>query len=316
MILLNDFMRDPKYSSLFKIIHNCLCSEKVKHCLTEFSYNLFFKEGKSMNTVLAYLYDIKLSIDFFVSYKDEDFDIGSLAKLQKIDFRALYSKRKNNEDIKALSQKRLISAWKCFLQFMKLDNVVHDVKIQIHKRFPKAVNKSIIEHLLEVDGNWISYRNRALWGLLYGSGMRITEALNLNVGAFLEVNNKLKIIGKGNVIREVPIFDIVSNWIHSYLNVYPVAFNAESPLFIGKSLHRLSSQTAAHILRKWRVKHGISEKITPHSLRHSFASHVVSNKCNLKILQDVLGHKNLDTTSVYVHIEDQILEESFKKIMD
>ncbi len=310
-----EFLNDLKYTEVAKILNSLNACEDVKHKIEDFVYNLLYKESKQINTVMSYLYDLKLSVDFFVEYKNQDISLKTLEQLTRLDFRALYSKRKQS-NISPFSQTRLISTWRSFFNFLKYKDVFASLNIKTPKTFPKPVPKDIIDDLLKVDGTWISYRNRALWSLLYGSGMRINEALTLNFKDWKPDAESLEIIGKGKVVRKVPILSMVRNWVEEYLQIYPIESNNDSPLFIGKAYARLSAQTCAHILLKWRRKHNISQVLTPHSLRHSFASHVLANDCNLKVLQEVLGHKNLDTTSRYVQIEDKKLESSFMDIME
>lgn len=287
--------------------------ETLKTTMESFAYYMFHGENKQLNTVISYLYDIKLSLDFFAEYRNENISLSTIKTLSKLDFRALYSKRRE-VNLSPFSQRRLVSAWRKLFKFLEHeDAVLSDLKIKTPQVFPKPISKELIEDLLQIDEHWISYRNRALWGLLYGTGMRISEALNLNIGDWQKESITIK--GKGNVVRKVPIFPIVDCWITEYLSRYPLKIEPNNPLFIGKKHARLNPQTCAHILAKWRIKNNISQKITPHSLRHSFASHVLENDCNLKILQQVLGHKNLDTTSRYVSIEDKKLEKSFMDIM-
>ncbi len=303
------------FPQIFSIINNINCDNECTIKIEAFAYSLMYKDSKQENTILSYLHDLKLSIDFFIEYKNEDINLKNIKKLTRLDFRALYSKRKLS-NISASSQVRLISAWKSFFLFLDYKNILSNLKIKTPKTFPKPISEEIIHDLLKVDSTWISYRNRALWGLLYGSGMRISEALSLNLNDWSENSDSLTIIGKGKVIRKVPLLRIVNKWIEEYLNIYPVQIQSEGPLFISKCHKRLSRQNCAHIFLKWRRKHGIVQKITPHTLRHSFASHVLGNDCNLKVLQDVLGHKNLETTTRYIKIEDHKLEKSFISIMD
>ncbi|QEK38033.1 tyrosine-type recombinase/integrase [Candidatus Cytomitobacter indipagum] len=310
------FLQDEKYSELRKIIRSINSDENLNENLSEFSYNMIHGESKQLNTVLSYLYDIKLSLDFFAKYRNEDISLNTINKLTKLDFRALYSNRKIH-NVSPFSQRRLLSSWRKLFKFLECENnVLSELKIKTPQTFPRSISKELIDDLLQVNDTWISYRNRALWGLLYGSGMRISEALSLNISNWDSKKESITIRGKGNVIRKVPIFKIVNQWIEEYLFRYPIQLNKNNPLFIGNKLSRLHPQTCAHILAKWRIKNNIIQKITPHSLRHSFASHVLENDCNLKILQQVLGHKNLDTTSRYVSIEDKKLENSFMKIME
>ncbi|QEK38557.1 tyrosine-type recombinase/integrase [Candidatus Cytomitobacter primus] len=315
-MLSKEFISNPEYEKIFKIITSFNTNVDFHDKMKEFAYNLIYIEAKQINTVMSYLYDIKLSIDFFIQYRNENISLDILKKLTRLDFRALYSERRKI-NLSPFSQRRLISAWRNLFKFLNYKDIFIALSIKTPKTFPKSVPKKIIEDLCKVDQTWISYRNRALWGLLYGSGMRVSEALNLNIADWVKAKDNLEINGKGKVIRKVPIFAIIKTWMTEYLERYPMKYDQKSPLFIGKQLFkRLGSQTCAHILAKWRIKHNIDQKITPHSLRHSFASHVLANDCNLKDLQQVLGHKNLDTTSIYTHIEDKKLEKSFMDIME
>ncbi|QEK39012.1 tyrosine-type recombinase/integrase [Candidatus Nesciobacter abundans] len=346
-------MKRSNLDVIYNILEKQQYSELLKNKFKDFLFSLFYKECKTYNTVESYFFDIKLSLDYFISQKitlnnkdntnnksgksfqiekclskeidsadstcesSYEFCLSDVEKLTSWDFRSFYLYRKNKTNIKSVSQRRLISAWKSFFDFLGLKNILYGLKIKTDKTYPKPVELRNIEKLFEVkEGDWVSFRNRALWSLMYCSGMRISEVIALDIKHWTECKDSMRIVGKGNVERDVPILQFTKDFIDEYLNLHPYRKTQDSPLFFGKSGKRLNPQTAAHTIRRFRISNGISDNLTPHSLRHSFASHVLNNRCSLKDLQNVLGHKNLQTTSQYVEIQDKNLEESFMKIMD
>lgn len=268
--------------------------------------------SKSNNTILSYLYDIIIGFNFFA---EEDKTLWSKIKSINInDFRSLCAFRREN-NISISSQQRMIATWKNFFRFQKLDNLDSFRMPKLPKRLPRPIMKSSIDDLLlESSKNWLEMRNKALWVLMYSSGMRISEALSIKREQIHNKNDLKSLIikGKGDKDRLIPLLPIALRYINEYLEARPS--NCEY-VFIGKEGDKLSQQTAAHIFKTWKTKYNLSPRITLHSLRHGFATHLLENKLPLTGIQKLLGHCNLKTTSQYIYVCDKSLEASFMQSM-
>ena len=253
---------------------------------------------KSYNTAVSYLFDLWIGLRFF---KFESFIEIESMKVQ--DFRNLCRARRE-EGISIASQQRMVISWKVFLRWVGIDALENFRIPKTPKRYPRPVMDEIVEQILQLEGSWQVLRNKALWLTMYGSGMRISEALNLKCE---DVDDKAVLIkGKGEMSRFIPLLPKVRDVIKKYLAERP---SDSEWLFISSEKKRLSQQNAAQIFRRWADKRGLDERITLHSMRHGFATHLLKRGCPLPGIQKLLGHSQVSTTAQYIEIEDQQLKE-------
>ena len=156
-------------------------------------------------------------------------------------------------------------------------------------------------------------RDGAIMTLLYGCGLRISEALNLNIGDITEHSTYLKIKGKGNKERIVPLLPIIWTKIKTYLEQCPYKLTTGEPLFIGARGERLSPRIIQRQLEKIRHYLGLPDTLTPHALRHSFATHLLAQGTDLRSIQELLGHSSLSTTQRYTDVEIETLHREYDK---
>jgi integrase/recombinase XerC len=169
--------------------------------------------------------------------------------------------------------------------------------------------RDVTDHVSDVSGDpAIQARDIAFFSLLYGSGLRIAEALGLNVrdGTNLRTNPSMTVIGKGSKTRIVPILPAVRAAIEAWLMSHPDR-QPDSPLFLGARGKRLDPAVAQKVLRTYRRLAGLPEHATPHALRHSFATHLLASGGDLRSIQDLLGHASLSTTQRYTSVDDTAL---------
>lgn len=277
---------------------------RVEHFVNGMEFN------KSDKTIISYLYDLKLGFDFFLS-QGQVLDLNFVSKLDIIQFRSLcaqYRLKKNS----ITSQQRLIITWRVFLRSMglnSLDNLMMPKKPQRH---PKPLSESDARLVANLPENptWIDYRNRALWSLMYGSGLRISEALSVREQ---ELGECIKIVGKGKKSRVVPILPKVMEYIKEYLSKRPIE---NEYVFMGARGERMTQQTASHVFRVWRDRNNLPKNLTLHSLRHSFATHLLRNNCPLPMVQKLLGHSDLARTMQYLSISSDQLQNSYQRHME
>ena len=161
---------------------------------------------------------------------------------------------------------------------------------------------------------WIGARDGALLILLYGSGCRISEALNLNASDMPPSDDvPLRIKGKGDKWREIPLLPLIRTALSDYMNAAPFAFTADTPLFCGSRGGRLSARQAQLMMANHRRALNLPESATPHALRHSFASHLLAGGGDLRTIQELLGHSQLDSTQIYTKIDQSGLKAIYNK---
>lgn len=176
------------------------------------------------------------------------------------------------------------------------------------RRIPRALGpkdaKSVIDHADEIPAlPWLGLRDRALFMLLYGCGLRIDEALKLDYGARPQ-NGEVRVMGKGSKERMVPVIPVVERMLGEYLAACPYDMDKNTPLFRGVKGGRLSQGVAQRDLRKLRKSINLPESVTPHTLRHSFATHILINGGDLRTIQELLGHASVSTTQRYTDYDD------------
>ncbi|MGE0109820.1 MAG: tyrosine-type recombinase/integrase, partial [Bdellovibrionales bacterium] len=184
------------------------------------------------------------------------------------------------------------------------------------RRLPRPVSENDADEILETafeaeEENWIALRDKALFTLLYGAGLRINEALSLKNKDILS-QERITVTGKGNKQRVVPLIPIIGDALEAYREACPFKGDSDAPLFLGKRGKRLNAGVAQRQLRRIRTLLGLPDNVTPHALRHSFATHLLASGADLRTLQEILGHASLSTTQLYTQIEQSQLQETYR----
>ncbi len=187
------------------------------------------------------------------------------------------------------------------------------------KTLPRFLSEKEMERFLEPFETWtegLALRDRALIELLYSSGIRIQEAMSLNVEDMDLWNGMLRVLGKGNKERMVPIGETATRCVQRYLRERQKAQKPEreprGPIFLNARGTKLGARGARLILNRWVKRASLTRKVTPHMLRHTFATHLLNRGCDLRTVQEMLGHKSLSSTQVYTHTS----VEHLKKVYD
>ncbi len=276
----------------------------------------------SENTVSAYARDLAIFIKFF-SDKGKIINLEFLSNLDIRDFRSFITSRANKH-IEKSSLAREISAFKNFFKWLDIAHILKNSVISIistpkpNKTLPKSIDVddtlSIIQDAKNIATNdWQGLRDMAVFTLLYGAGLRISEALSLNYKDFITAENFLKIKGKGNKERFVPLLPIVKENINAYIRAVSPNFSLNEALFIGARGDRLSPRIIQRQLQKIRNRLGLPDTVTPHALRHSFATHLLAQGTDLRSIQELLGHETLNTTQRYTNVEFETLKREYDK---
>ncbi len=291
-------------------------------------------KGHSENTYRSYCFDVCDFLIFFQFYNGNSLSLSNLKDLNLQTFRAWLADLSENRKYKniykkplsARSRRRAISSIKNFFKYSSINNDLYKVaysEVQLLKNpkiprsLPKPIAEGDIELLIEElkkisNKSWVQRRNIALLYLLYGCGLRINEALSITKSHLID-KNSLTILGKGNKERLVPVLDIVANSLESYLKEIPYDLPSDVSIFVGDRGNPLKASVFQRDLRNARVNLGLPKTVTPHSLRHSFATHLLKNGGDLRIIQELLGHSSLSTTQIYTEVDDISLEKTYKE---
>ncbi len=210
---------------------------------------------------------------------------------------------------------RKISAIRSFYKYLRREQLIEDDPSKL-VRGPKLTRKlpscldreEVVRLLLAPDQSLLGIRDRALMEVLYASGMRVSELCNLKVKDYSEQAMEMRVVGKGNKERVVLLNQSANAWLCKYLHEYwpklaqdrsPVP---DSPLFVSRQATRLSSRSVHRLVLKYAKKAKINKPITPHTLRHTFATHLLEGGADLRVVQDLLGHTTINTTQIYTHV--------------
>ncbi len=272
----------------------------------------------SEHTVDAYSRDLS---DFLAFFK-EKVSLGQLSELDIIDFRKYISSEKT-QLLNKSSLARKLSTIRNFYRWLSKKKLAKNSAISIlsspkkPKNLPRSLDKNqAIELIDEAPNfeaeNWQQLRDIAIFTLLYGCGLRISEATNLNIGDF-DNNEFLRIKGKGNKTRIVPLLPIVIKAVENYADNCPYKRNNGEALFLGARGERISPRIIQRQMEKIRNYMGLPDNLTPHSLRHSFATHLLAAGTDLRSIQELLGHSSLSTTQRYTEVEISTIQNEYDK---
>jgi len=307
------------------LIFKEICNEEVLSYIEKFFNYLKVEKKYSINTITSYQSDIFYFLDFLFKVKEQEINKNILENLAVSDFRGWLSSR-IGVHINS-SNARAISALRSFLRFLKRHQLINNCEIEkiktpkIPKTLPKAVDKididSIIERISKKEklSSWHAKRDIALLYLIYGCGLRISEALSLKRKDF-DNNDFIVISGKGGKQRMVPVLEIVKKKINEYLEIIPFKTDKNTNIFIGNRGGPYLARVFSRLIVGIRTELNLSDKITPHAFRHSFATHLLESGGDLRTIQELLGHSSLSTTQRYTKIDKNRLLSQYHKLME
>lgn len=282
-------------------------------------YENYLKIEKSLssNTVDAYIRDIN-KMDGFFNSEDSKKKINSI---NHEDFQN-YLAHLNGLKINARSQSRVISSMRSFFKYLMIEKIIDNNPSELlenpktGKKLPEFLTIDEIDLMVsqidrsKSDGE----RNIAILEVLYGCGLRVTELIELKISEIYWKEGFIRIIGKGNKERLVPLGKIASKHLKIYLNEIRVHQKIDNQfvdhVFINKNGKKLSRVMIFKIIKKLTEKAGIQKNVSPHTLRHSFATHLVEGGADLRAVQEMLGHQSIITTEIYTHLDKNYLKQN------
>lgn len=296
--------------------------KRMEKYITEWQEYLALERRRAGRTQAIYHNDLTHFLRFWQEYKGEMLTPAALSGIRVSDFRAWLASRVEKGYAPASNNAALVAV-RSFFRFLQRRHGIENAAIFALKnakkpaRLPRAIQEEQVETSLsgisELWGeSWLVQRDYALFTLLYGAGLRISEALSLNVSdAGL---SEIRVTGKGSKQRIVPLLQEILEPLARYLKNRPFLPSPESPIFIGKKGKRLSARVFQLRLQQLRRALNLPEHLTPHALRHSFATHMLQNGADLRVIQECLGHASLSTTQVYTHLNPTRLTEAYQQL--
>jgi integrase/recombinase XerC len=273
----------------------------------------------AVHTLVAYEHDVATFLGFMTDYLGKPPTLDALGKLKPAEFRAWLAERAR-QGLARTSTARAFSSVRSFFQFLDRRGLAHNASIgaiqtpKLPRSVPKALSERDMEELLEAPAEqereaWLDLRDAAVLLLLYGAGLRIGEALGLSKGVVEDLlktgRDTLSVTGKGNKTRLVPLLPQALEALRVYRDACPwlAARGPGEAFFVGARGGALDPAIVQKRVREIRRGLGLAESVTPHALRHSFATHLLGAGGDLRTIQELLGHASLSTTQRYTDVD-------------
>lgn len=272
-----------------------------KSVLNDYNYYLGMERAMLQNTVTSYCSDVEKFLQFYggrmedVSAADVEEYLATCTRLSE------------------RSQARLLSSLRSFFDWLVLEGILKDNPCdrvdgpKIGRYLPDVLSEEEVAAMIDgfSDDTWQQVRDRAILEMLYGCGLRVSEAVSMTISSLYLDKGFVRIIGKGNKERLVPIGDMAAEAVGDYLLVRPLPAESKYSdiLFLnrfGKSLSRVSM---FNMVKNQARAVGITKEISPHTFRHSFATHLIEHGADLRMVQEMLGHESISTTEIYTHVD-------------
>lgn len=290
-------------------------SQIISPTISQFLDILWLEENLAENTLSAYRLDLT-ALEAYLTSQNIELKHATTQQLQD------YLNDRIQAEYKASSIARLISAIKRLYQYFYSENIREDdpsnklIPPKLPHRLPKDLTESQVDALLNAPdlSDNIGLRDKAMLELLYATGLRVTELISLSFSDISLQQGVVRVIGKGDKERLVPIGEEAIYWIEQYINLSrPNLFvdhrTAQDVLFLSNRGQKMTRQTFWHRIKAYAIESGIDQnKLSPHVLRHAFATHLLNHGADLRVVQMLLGHSDLSTTQIYTHITNTRLQ--------
>ena len=273
----------------------------------KFYEHILFEKRLSNNTISAYKNDLDLFEKFITKNKFKGQTVETIVRK--------YITNKSIKGISGRTTNRFISSLKKFLKYFLKDKYFNFINVKSPKfsnKLPNILNVEEMERLLNfLPVKYEDFLDKAILEVLYSSGLRVSELATLQKKNIDFEEGMIKVIGKGQKERIIPIGLKALDSIKRYINVKPSDHN--DYFFINKKCKTINIRYIQRMIKKRCLLAGIHKDISPHTLRHSFASHILQSSGNLRAVQELLGHSNINTTQIYTHLDWQNLAKTYDK---
>jgi integrase/recombinase XerD len=291
----------------------------VKHLLEQFLDYLSVEQNLSFNTIDSYRNDLKRYLEFVTSEKKYS-DLNQITSKDVSAFVQLL----NSLGLSPKSISRNLSAIRTFHKYLMNEDILENDPAEnidmpkLPKTLPSVLEIAEVEKILEQPDTLehLGIRDRAMLELIYACGLRISELLSLKQNDIRTDAGFLRVFGKGSKERMVPVGEVAMNWIVVYQEkVRPHLLGKQTSddvLFLNSRGKKMSRMGFWKILKRYTDMAGIKKEVTPHTFRHSFATHLLEGGADLRVVQELLGHSDISTTQIYTHIDREYLKEVHK----
>lgn len=297
-------------------INNLNLNKNNKQILDDYQLYLitvkYINEDTSVNSYIEDLYK-------YLEYMEEN-NINDALKIKYNDIED-YLKYLDDNNYMITSVIRKIVSIKLFHKYLSEKYSIEDASIKItnpkfYRKLPNILTIEEVDNLLDIKlKSAFDYRNKAMLELMYSSGLRVSELVNLKLSNIDLENGFVRCIGKGKKERIVPIGEVALDYLKEYINNYRSlmlkGYYTEN-IFLNNHGKNITRQGFFLIIKKIAEEKKIDKNITPHMLRHSFATHLLNNGADLRTIQEMLGHSNISTTQIYTNVSSDILKENYE----
>lgn len=283
-----------------------------KSPVERFRQYLILEKSLSVKTAEAYLHDVGLLDEFLGEKKLEDVEVADLQNFAKY--------LQKDKEVEATSQARILSGVRAFYRFLVLEGTLETNPAQLidtpklARKLPTVLSVPEVEAIINAVDLSLpeGHRNRAMIEVLYSCGLRVSELIALQLSCLFFDEGYIRVIGKGNKERIVPIGSTAQKAIRLYVEGYRMSLKIKKGdadiVFLNRRGGRLSRVMVFHIVKELAEKAGITKDISPHTFRHSFATHLVEGGADLRAVQEMLGHESITTTEIYTHLDREYVQ--------
>jgi integrase/recombinase XerD len=287
----------------------------LDNIVEEFINALWLERGFSQNTLAAYRNDLK----HFVSWLAKCHDSKLLRAVETTDILA-YLTHRTEQGAHARTNARILSCFRTFYHYLlreeycKQDPTIHIVSPILGRSIPKDLSEEEVDSLLQAPDiqEPMGLRDKALLEILYACGLRVTELVSLTLEQINLQQGVVRVIGKGDRERLIPFGEEAAIWLERYLlTARPLLLKADIPsdaVFLSNRAVAMTRQTFWHRIKYYAKRVGIQKPLSPHTLRHAFATHLVNHGADLRVVQMMLGHASISTTQIYTHVANTRLK--------
>ena len=287
---------------------------KIEDAISDFLNYCVFEKGLSDRSKLSYENDLKVYKEFL-----KDRAIYDVSRIRSEDIKD-FLKERNSEESSTIAHN--LTVIKNFHTYLLKENIVKsDVsefidRPKLRKSLPKTLSVEDVDKLLDIKlDSAFDYRNKAMLELMYGCGLRVSELVNLTLNDIDMTNCLIRIFGKGSKEREIPIGEYSIYYLKEYLNVRESLLKGKpcNKLFLNNHGSSISRQGFFKMLKQLLKEKGLNTDVSPHTLRHSFATHLINRGADLRSIQEMLGHSDISTTKIYTKVSDEKVIEEYNE---
>lgn len=294
-------------------------TETELQVIERFIDHLWMENGLSSNTLSAYKNDLA-GFSLWLKKKNTilvDVDIASIQNFLAYTYQLKQSRR---------SVARLLSTLRRFYRYLRRENIINDDPTRLiesprgEQSLPSSLSEQQIEDLLSAPdvSDVLGLRDRAMLEILYATGLRVSELINLQISQLSLQQGVIRVIGKGNKERLVPVGEVALDWLMKYHQrsrpVLLMNHVTDNAVFVTRRGTAMSRQAFWYMIKRYATIAGIAaDQLSPHTLRHAFATHLLNHGADLRVVQMLLGHSDISTTQIYTHVADQRLREMYHK---